>query len=444
MGTRAFNLVSLSSKFAVQNIIRSLSASTTASTKKFSNGFESLLGEPKIKSPYVNKLSKTTSASLSSDIKDSDKPKIDVQNAAATFNTPHIVTADEKTTATEDLTGTDKVEEALKDNEASSKVKPIFKYTAPKPDDKDSQKSDHHEDETVDEAEKEAKRQKQARTTMLTLKIFSAAALLSLLSAGSYFAMEGRDEHGNPIPDKHSGQTFGFVWRVISSFEGLSKMAFQPSRDKFLPEPLPYPYVQPKYTLVIEMKNILLAPEWTYKTGYRFKKRPAVDYFIDQIGYPNFEIVIYTSESNMSAPSIIEQLDPKQKIMYKLFRDCTIYDKGHHRKDLSRLNRDLSKVIYIDFDPESFKLHPENVLRVPKWDGDMEDTSLMDLAELLKTILESDVEDVRPTLQYYSQYDDPAKEFRRRAAHLAEQKGETAAHSDESNYSALKKYSGKL
>lgn len=31
------------------------------------------------------------------------------------------------------------------------------------------------------------------------------------------------------------------------------------------------------------------------------------------------------------------------------------------------------------------------------------------------------MDDVRPTLQYYSQFDDPAKEFRKRAVYLAEQ-----------------------
>lgn len=45
----------------------------------------------------------------------------------------------------------------------------------------------------------------------------------------------------------------------------------------------------------------------------------------------------------------------------------------------------MSKVIYIDFDPKSFQLNPENVLRVKKWEGDMSDTSLIDLAELLKS-----------------------------------------------------------
>lgn len=63
------------------------------------------------------------------------------------------------------------------------------------------------------------------------------------------------------------------------------------------------------------------------------------------------------------------------------------YESVYCFEDLSRLNRDLSKVIFIDFDPKSFQLNPENVLRVPKWEGDMNDTSLVDLAELLKSCL---------------------------------------------------------
>lgn len=33
-------------------------------------------------------------------------------------------------------------------------------------------------------------------------------------------------------------------------------------------------------------------------------------------------------------------------------------------------------MIYIDWDPQAFQLNPENVLRVPKWEGNMDDTTL--------------------------------------------------------------------
>uniref|UniRef100_A0A183CJ90 FCP1 homology domain-containing protein n=1 Tax=Globodera pallida TaxID=36090 RepID=A0A183CJ90_GLOPA len=38
-----------------------------------------------------------------------------------------------------------------------------------------------------------------------------------------------------------------------------------------------------------------------YKKGHYFVKRPALEYFMDVVGYPNFELVIYTSETMMQA-----------------------------------------------------------------------------------------------------------------------------------------------
>ena len=50
---------------------------------------------------------------------------------------------------------------------------------------------------------------------------------------------------------------------------------------------------------------------------------------------------------------IIMGMDPQQQhIMYKLYRDATRYVNGTHLKDLSSLNRDLKKVIVIDWNKD--------------------------------------------------------------------------------------------
>jgi import inner membrane translocase subunit TIM50 len=36
-----------------------------------------------------------------------------------------------------------------------------------------------------------------------------------------------------------------------------------------------------------------------YQTGWRFKKRPGVDQFLETVASPQFEIVIYTAEQGM-------------------------------------------------------------------------------------------------------------------------------------------------
>ena len=55
-------------------------------------------------------------------------------------------------------------------------------------------------------------------------------------------------------------------------------------------------------------KNMLAVNEFTefydytiskLNTGWRYKKRPGLDYFLDQIKYPQFEVVLFTKETFM-------------------------------------------------------------------------------------------------------------------------------------------------
>lgn len=157
-----------------------------------------------------------------------------------------------------------------------------------------------------------------------------------------------------------------------------------PSREKLLPDELKYPYVQPPYTLVLEMKDVLVHPDWTYQTGWRFKKRPGVDNFLEQLA-GQFEIVIFTADQGMTVFPILDALDPHGYIMYRLVRDATHFVDGHHVKNLDNLNRDLKKVIVIDWDPNATKLHPENAFNIERWLGNDDDAGLYDLVAFLKS-----------------------------------------------------------
>ncbi|VDM53962.1 unnamed protein product [Angiostrongylus costaricensis] len=294
-----------------------------------------------------------------------------------------------------------------------------------------------------DEAEKEKRRKRLERNTRIGGAIVLGSSVIGFVAFCLYYGRAKRDALGNVIPDEWTGSYLAPFYRIANSFKVWRDFVVEPAREKLLPDPLPHPYIQPKYTLVIEMKNVLVHPDWTYKTGYRFVtflRRFVLEFFFLWIVI----VVIYTSESMMTAHPVVDSFDPKQRIMYRLYRDCTKYMHGQHVKDLSKLNRDLSKVIFIDVDAKAAQLNPENVLLVPEWKGNMDDTSLVDLAELLKTVHLSDVEDVRPTLQYYSQFPDPAKEFRRRAIYLAEQELQKKQQMEEGSHSLLKKYSGRL
>lgn len=66
-------------------------------------------------------------------------------------------------------------------------------------------------------------------------------------------------------------------------------------------------------------------------------------------------------------------------------------------KDLSRLGRDLSKVIIVDNSPASYIFHPENAVPVQSWFDDMSDTELYDLIPFFEGL--SKEEDVYTMLQ---------------------------------------------
>ena len=68
------------------------------------------------------------------------------------------------------------------------------------------------------------------------------------------------------------------------------------------------------------------------------------------MGYPNFELVIYTVENGMTFWNIVDRIDPEQQsINYRLFRDATKFHNNHPTKDVNALNRDPKRVRKIEF-----------------------------------------------------------------------------------------------
>ncbi|CAH1173886.1 unnamed protein product [Phaedon cochleariae] len=236
--------------------------------------------------------------------------------------------------------------------------------------------------------------------------VFAILGILLTLG-GTYIVIEfGK-------PDDASGISLWkrYLMKLWQQIEDFTVFIQEPSREKLLPDPLMYPYYQPPYTLVLEFTDVLVHPDWTYKTGWRFKKRPGLDYLLENlVGF--YEIVVFTAEPGMTIFPVIEALDPKNLISYKLVRDSTHFIDGHHVKNLDKLNRDLKKVIVIDWNSQSVQFHPDNHLNIPRWRGENEDEALIDLTSFLKTIALTEIDDVRDVLRFYKQYDEPLKEFR--------------------------------
>nr|XP_046246091.1 mitochondrial import inner membrane translocase subunit TIM50 [Scatophagus argus] len=273
-----------------------------------------------------------------------------------------------------------------------------------------------------EQAEDRKRKENTAYAKKMVLRLAGLMGLGGAVGVVYIFGTNSLDEQGNVIPDEFDRDppVIQQLRRTYKYFKDYRQMIIEPTSPKLLPDPLKEPYYQPPYTLVLELTDVLLHPEWSLSTGWRFKKRPGIDYLFQQLA-PLYEIVIFTSETGMTAYPLIDSIDPQGFVMYRLFRDATHYMDGHHVKDVSCLNRDTSKVIVVDCKREAFRLQPFNGMALKKWDGNSEDRTLYDLANFLKTIALSGVDDVRSVLENYALEDDPIEAFKRRQAQLAQE-----------------------
>ncbi|XP_030284383.1 probable phosphatase PSR2 isoform X1 [Sparus aurata] len=118
-------------------------------------------------------------------------------------------------------------------------------------------------------------------------------------------------------------------------------------------------------------------------------KRPHVDEFLKRMG-ELFECVLFTASLSKYADPVSDLLDKWGAFRSRLFRESCVFHKGNYVKDLSRLGRDLNKVIIIDNSPASYIFHPDNAVPVASWFDDMSDTELLDLIPFFERLSKSD------------------------------------------------------
>ncbi|KAM3286947.1 mitochondrial import inner membrane translocase subunit TIM50 [Capsicum chacoense] len=181
----------------------------------------------------------------------------------------------------------------------------------------------------------------------------------------------------------------------------------EPTSDKLLPDL--HPLEQHVFTLVLDLSETLIYSDWKRDRGWRTFKRPGVDAFLEHLAQ-YFEIVVYSDQLNMYVDPVIERLDPKHCIRFRLSRGDTRYIDGKHYRDLSKLNRDPSRIIYLSGHALESSLQPENCVEIKPWKGETDDTVLLDLIPFLEYVAKHRPADIRTVLASY-QGRDIAKEF---------------------------------
>lgn len=186
-----------------------------------------------------------------------------------------------------------------------------------------------------------------------------------------------------------------FSWESISG--GLS----DPALESFLPDSTPDSFGREPRTLVIAFEGTLVNTDWSREQGWIIRKRPGVDKFLSRLFNLGYEIVVFSSNYEGITTPVINNFDKHQVFSYRIFRECLLFKEGKYVKDLDRLNRDLSKVLVIDHNPEAFSKHPDNGIVVNAWDGDSGDVELLKLLPFLESLVKEDVRDVRELIRGY-------------------------------------------
>ena len=178
---------------------------------------------------------------------------------------------------------------------------------------------------------------------------------------------------------------------------------FKPRVESYLP-PLPAEQ-RSKYTLVLDLDETLVhsTSDLSNPDGSGLQVRPGAVEFVEELA-DYYELVIFTAGTQDYADWALRFVDPKQRIAHRLYREHAVQKGSVFVKDVSKLGRDLRKVIIIDNIVDNFQLQPENGIFINTWEGDMNDSTLFQLAPVLKQIVLQKILDVRIALRHYRDY----------------------------------------
>ena len=154
------------------------------------------------------------------------------------------------------------------------------------------------------------------------------------------------------------------------------------------------------YSLILDLDETLVHYIEEENRAY-VQVRPYADYFLNEMA-KYFELIIFTAAAEDYADIVLNELDKNKVINYKLYRKHTEQINGVFIKDLSKLGRDLSKILIVDNNKDNFSLQPENGLHICSFVGDQNDDELYALSGDLMKIIESKKKDIRPVVKEIS------------------------------------------
>jgi len=169
-----------------------------------------------------------------------------------------------------------------------------------------------------------------------------------------------------------------------------------------------------RMTLVLDLDETLVRsnteprPDVTYDMSlsvhidqlpvrFYVKKRPYLDLFLRNVSLW-FEVIVFTASLAAYADPLLDRIDHLHVIQKRYYREhCTVTKAKRHVKDLSRLERSLSRLVIIDNTPCAYSMHEANAVPITSFNEDcIGDDKLLTLLPFLEAI--HGLQDVRSVL----------------------------------------------
>ena len=154
-----------------------------------------------------------------------------------------------------------------------------------------------------------------------------------------------------------------------------------------------------RYTLIFDINKTL---------GYNntekgiIKLRNGLFSFLSMIK-PYYELISFSCEPREVTDPILNEIESEKKYFdYNLNREHAFLYENCLIKDISLIGRDISKIIVIDDDENSFKLNKENGIKITSFNEDSKnDNVLFELKKILILIYKNNYDDVRIALKEF-------------------------------------------
>ena len=158
-----------------------------------------------------------------------------------------------------------------------------------------------------------------------------------------------------------------------------------------------------KYTLVLDLDNTLISHH-DKNSNDMCNLRPGLLSFLNTLKSA-YELISFTNESKEYSDQLLAEIESSRKYFdYNLYREHNILVNNNLVKDISKIGRDMKKIIIVDKLSDNIKSTPQNGILIKPYYGESNknDTVLFELKKLLVLFDKMGYEDLRIALKNYA------------------------------------------